>query len=42
MGNIQYQILGNFSLVFTKFSFWEEDWKIDCNSGQFSDSLKFS
>ena len=27
-GKIQYLVFSNFLLVFTKYSFWEEDWAI--------------
>ena len=27
-GKVQFQFLNSFSLVLTKFSFWEEDWVI--------------
>ena len=31
-GKVQFQFLNSFSLVLTKFSFWEEDWALGDNS----------
>ena len=36
---VQFQFLNNFSLVLTKFSFWEEDWALGYNSMKIWDLL---
>ena len=42
MGKVQSQFLNSFSLVLTKFSFWEEDWALGYNSVKTWDLLNIS
>ena len=39
---VQFQFLNSFSLVLTKFSFWEEDWALSYNSMNIWDLLSIS
>ena len=41
-GKVQFQFLNSFSLVLTKFSFWQEDWALRYNSMKIWDLLNIS